>query len=166
MKPKGEEHKSLFIHRLISFVSMKIFTHIILITLFSFLVFPSATAQNKAASRRAYCEVKGQISDWDSETMRITFDFGTEATYSLWTGLKKNQQLVDEQGQPIEFPSLVATANYLARHGWKFRQAYTSVYEGRCIHHWIFYKNYTDEAEVWTGLLTRSMYEQRQQAEE
>ena len=111
----------------------------------------------QAQSRRYFCEVKGVEKELSSG-LKIVFDFGSNPVYSV-TGLKGSQKLVDEQGEEIPFNSMVDAANYIVERGWCFQQAYTSVYGGNAIHHWIFYKEAESKDEAGKGIFTKERYE-------
>ena len=90
--------------------------------------------------------------------MKIIFDFGTITSYNVWGGLKSQLELVDEKGKEIKFNSMVDAANFMANRGWTFQQAYSSVYSGNLIIHWIFYKDAENIEKVKEGITTKSEY--------
>jgi hypothetical protein len=117
----------------------------------------SITAQTK----RYFCEIKGMEKGL-SNGLKIVFDFGESSVYSVWSGLKSKQQLVDENGKEIDFNSMVDAANYMSEKGWNFQQAYTSVYAGNVIQHWIFYKEAETQEEAGKGIMTKENYKKLQ----
>lgn len=110
-------------------------------------------------ARKYYCEIKG-TSKAVSAGLKIVFDFGESQVYSVWSGVKNKQKLVDEKGEDINFNSMVDAANYMSEKGWNFQQAYTSLYAGNVILHWIFYKEADSQEEARKGILTRETYRQ------
>lgn len=52
--------------------------------------------------------------------LKIVFDISQAPVYSNWGDLKSQQKLVDENGQEIEFNSIVNAVNYMASKGWNF----------------------------------------------
>lgn len=108
-------------------------------------------------ARKYYCEIKG-IQKELSSGLKIVFDFGESQVYSIWGGLKNKQKLVDENGEEIEFNSMVDAANYMSEKGWNFQQAYTSFYSGNVIQHWIFYKETETKEEAGKGIMTKEKY--------
>lgn len=108
-------------------------------------------------ARKYYCEIKG-IQKELSSGLKIVFDFGESQVYSIWGGLKNKQKLVDENGEEIEFNSMVDAANYMSEKGWNFQQAYTSFYSGNVIQHWIFYKEAETKEEAGKGIMTKETY--------
>lgn len=108
-------------------------------------------------ARKYYCEIKGTERELTSG-LKIVFDFGESQVYSLWSGLKNKQKLVDENGKEIEFNSMVDAANYMSEKGWNFQQAYTSLYSGYVIHHWIFYKEADTKEKAVEGIMTKETY--------
>lgn len=122
------------------------------------IVFVALSTQ--AQSRKYFCEIKG-IDKELSSGLKIVFDFGESSVYSIWGGLKSKQKLVDEQGKEIEFNSMVDAANYMTQKGWQFQQAYTSVYGGNAIHHWIFFKEATSKEDAAKGIQTKETYQKK-----
>lgn len=116
----------------------------------------SSVAQNK----RYYCEIKGVEKELKSG-LKIVFDFGTNPVYSAWSGLKSKQKLVDENGNEIPFNSMVDAGNYMSDKGWTFLQAYTSVYGGHVIVHWIFYKDAENPEKAIEGIETQETYKKK-----
>lgn len=124
-------------------------------TIICILIFFVSTLQ--AQSRKYYCEIKG-IEKEMSAGLKIVFDFGESPVYSIWGSLKSKQKLVDENGKEIKFYSMVDAANYMAEKGWNFQQAYTSVYDGKAVQHWIFYKEAKSKEEAGKGIITKEIY--------
>ena len=111
-------------------------------------------------ARKYFCEIKGTNKTL-SAGLKIVFDFGESPVYSIWSGLKSQQKMVDENGKEIDFNSMVDAANYMSEKGWNFQQAYTSFYEGNVIHHWIFYKEADSKEEAGKGIITKGTYKQK-----
>lgn len=112
------------------------------------------------AQQRYYCEVKG-MQKTINPGLKIVFDFGTEASYTLWGDLSSKLKFVDEKGKEINFNSMVDAANYMSARGWKFQQAYASVYGGSPIVHWIFYKDAENMEQAKEGIMTKSEYNKK-----
>lgn len=113
---------------------------------------------NVSAQRRYYCEVKG-IEKELSAGLKIIFDFGTKASYNIWGDLSSQLKFVDDKGEEIKFNSMVDAANYMVERGWKFQQAYSSVYSGNSIIHWIFFKDAENMEEAKEGIMTKAEYQ-------
>lgn len=88
-----------------------------------------------AETRRYYCEVKG-IEKELGTGLKIIFDFGENASYTIWGSLSSKLKFVDENGEIINFHSMVDAANYMVEKGW------------------IFYKDATSPQEAKKGILT------------
>lgn len=114
----------------------------------------------QAQPRKYFCEIKGIEKEF-SAGLKIIFDFGESSVSSIWGGLKCKQKLVDENGEEIEFNSMVDAANFMADKGWHFQQAYTSVYSGKAIQHWIFYKEAESKEEAGKGIMTKETYKEK-----
>lgn len=110
-----------------------------------------------AQTKKYYCEVKGVEKELTSG-LKIVFDFGNNPVYSVWSGLKSKQKLVDEKGEEIPFNSMVDAGNYMSEKGWTFLQAYTSVYGSKAIVHWIFFKEAESPEEAIRGIMTKDEY--------
>jgi hypothetical protein len=113
---------------------------------------------NTYAQHRYYCEVKG-IEKELSSGLKIIFDFGTNTSYNAWGGLSSKLKFVDEKGEEIKFNSMVDAANYMSDRGWTFQQAYSFVYDGRPIIHWIFFKDAENMEKAREGIMTKSEYQ-------
>ncbi len=113
---------------------------------------------NVYAQHRYYCEIKG-IEKELSSGLKIIFDFGTKASYNIWGDLSSKLKFVDENGEIIKFNSMVDAANYMVDRGWTFQQAYSSVYSGNPIIHWIFYKDAENMEKASEGIMTKSEYQ-------
>lgn len=79
-------------------------------------------------ARKYYCEIKGMQKELSSE-LKIVFDFGESQVYSIWSGLKSEQKLVDENGEEIEFTSMVDAANYMSEKCLPYELEYLNKFE-------------------------------------
>lgn len=86
--------------------------------------------------------------------LKIVFDISQAPVYSNWGDLKSQQKLVDENGQEIEFNSIVNPANYMASKGWNFQQTYTA---NQNIGHKFYLMGYYD-LDLRPCLKTKIMY--------
>lgn len=112
------------------------------------------------AQQRYYCEVKGIEKEFTS-SLKIIFDFGTETSYNMWGDLSSKLKFVDEKGEEINFNSMVDAANYMVKRGWVFQQAYSSIYDGHPIIHWIFFKDAESMEKAKEGILTKKEYQKK-----
>ena len=71
-----------------------------------------------------YCEIIG-TAKFLSSKLTIEIDFGQERAFKY-----KERSLVDGEGNPIIFNSMIDAINYMANYGWEFKQAYTVTYSG------------------------------------
>ena len=125
--------------------------------IFFTLVLFSIAIFSYAQNTRFLCEIKGVEKDLSSG-LKIVFDFGNRPTYSAWESLKSKQKIVDENGKEIPFNSMVDAGNYLMNLGWNFLQAYTSIYNGKAIIHWIFYKDAENAEKAIEGIMTKESF--------
>lgn len=110
----------------------------------------SSMAQNKV-----YCELSGYCKSL-SQKINVTIDFGQST--SLWAGYT-NQYIVDQNGKPKEFNSMIDAMNFMAKLGWNFEQAYV-LQEGNSNDiHWILSKDITNDEEFKKGFITKDEYQ-------
>lgn len=86
-------------------------------------------------AKRYNCEIKGFEKELTSG-LKIVFGLGECQVYSIWGRLKNKQKLIYENGNEVDFNSMVDAANYISDKVWNFLHAYTSLYSGNAIHHW------------------------------
>ena len=116
-----------------------------------------AAAAQEPEAHEVYCEIIATTAGVFTNKMSVEVDFGQFASY-----FSNDRKLVDEQGHPIVFNSLLDAANYMAERGWVFKQAYMITNfskgdSGSPIHHWIMAKTITDPSEITEGLRTARM---------
>lgn len=114
-----------------------------------------------ARSQRYYCEVKG-IEKGLSTSLKITLDFGDKASTQAWGAPSSKLKFVDEQGEEMDFKSMVDAANYMIGKGWNFQQAYSSSQNERSVIHWIFYKDAESFGNAREGIMTKDEYNKKQ----
>ena len=124
------------------------------------LLMSSICSYSQQTVRRYYCEVKG-IEKTISSGLKIIFDFGDKESYTAWGDLSSKLKFVDEQGNTIEFNSMVDADNYMVGKGWTFQQAYSSLYGGSPIIHWIFYKDADSFEHARSGIITKEEYQRK-----
>ena len=112
-----------------------------------------------AQKQTFYCEIKG--FERAPSGLKIVFDLGISPVYSDG-GLLSKQKIVDENGKEIPFNSMVDAGNYLSNKGWLFKQAYSSVYGGHCIIHWIFTKEADSIEDALIGIETKDSFKKKQ----
>ncbi len=122
-----------------------------------FLLLMLSSISMSAQSHRYYCEIKG-IEKSLSSGLKIIFDFGNKTSYTMWGDLSSKLKFVDEKGEEINFNSMVDAANYMVDKGWTFQQAYSSIYGGSPIIHWIFYKESESFEKAKEGIMTKEEY--------
>lgn len=87
-------------------------------------------------------------------------DYGQES-------LAKNT-LVDENGKPIYFNSVIGMLNYMSERGWEFIAPLTTVDSSEILGEfkvssntkWLFKKEVASSEEIAEGLMTRLRYQQ------
>ena len=128
---------------------------------FSFTLSFAQSQVDNEKTRRFYCEVKGVEKELTSG-LKIVFDFGERASFNMWGSLSSKLKFVDNDGNEIEFNSMVDAANYMVERGWNFQQAYSSVYlSKKPVLHWIFYKDAIDFKDAKKGIMTKDEYKKQ-----
>lgn len=79
----------------------------------------------------------------------------------MWGGLSGKLKFVNDKGEEIKFNSMVDAANYMVDKGWNFQQAYSSVYGGSLIIHWIFYKDAENMEKAKEGIIIKEDYKKQ-----
>lgn len=114
----------------------------------------SAYAQEEQP-HKVYCEIISTSRGMFSNKTTVELDFGQ---YASWWSADRN--LVDENGQSINFNSILDAVNYMAARGWVFEQMYVvqTFSKGDSdtpAYHWIMSKDVTDPSQIMEGLQTR-----------
>jgi len=112
-------------------------------------------------AHRYYCEVTGRQKELGGT--KIIFDFGTSFTHNLWGDLSSRLKFVDENGNEIEFKSMVDAMNYMSDRNWTFLQAFATYSEGMEIQHWILYKDADTPEKAKDGIMTKEDWKQKNQ---
>ena len=107
--------------------------------------------------REVYCEIESYTKRILTNKVAVKVDFGQEADFRY-----KDNRLVDENGEDIIFNSIVDAANYMAKRGWVFKQAYviqdiSDGDSGAVTTHWIMAKKVTCPEQILEGLRTFRM---------
>lgn len=118
---------------------------------------------NANAQSKVYCELLG-TAKFLSNKVIVSVDFGQEQK------LFSSQALVDENGAPIVFNSMIDAMNKMAEMGWEFEQAYVvTVGSGNTsanVYHWLLSKYIAEGESAGDGLKTYSqMMQEKKEAE-
>jgi hypothetical protein len=118
-------------------------------------------AQEK--KRKVFCELVG-TGKFMSNKVTVKVDFGQST--SFWSGTSK-QGLVDENGNTIEFNSMVDAMNYMGALDWEFEQAYVVTMSGnQNVYHWLLSKDITSDEEFKDGIKTRADFDKEKKENE
>lgn len=127
----------------------------------SLLIFFSVNAQEK---HETYCEIVG-TGNFVGTKVKIEIDFGQKNNF--WRGYNE-KFLVDEQGDKISFNSMVDAMNFMAKLGWKFKQAYVVTEPGtpkQNVYHFLLSKNIISEEEITEGFKVLGDYKENNEIE-
>ena len=131
-----------------------------LMVIFGILIAVSAYAQTEEPQApktyKVYCEIISTSRAIFSNKTTVELDFGQYASW--WSADRK---LVDENGEGINFNSVLDAVNYMAARGWVFEQMYIeqSFSKGDSnipAYHWIMSKDVSDPAQIQEGLRTKA----------
>ena len=105
---------------------------------------------------KVYCEIVATPKFFSNKTT-VELDFGQFSGF--WS---LDRQLVDEQGNTIDFNSALDAANYMARRGWDLEEVFivqemSKGDSGTTRYHWVLSKMVTDDSQITEGLLTKGM---------
>ena len=130
--------------------------------LFLMLMLVSVCAMGQE-KHRVFCELLGHGKIFSTK-VKVTVDFGQET--NIWRQYM-DHYLVDENGDKIQFNSMVDAMNYMGGLGWEFEQAYVITIEGQNVYHWLLSKEVSADEEIMEGFTTKKQYEEaEEQAEE
>lgn len=125
--------------------------HLICI-LFAAMISVSAFAQDNLKTKEVYCEIVG-TGNLTGTKVKIEIDFGQENKF--WTQYK-DKFLVDENGKPVKFNSMVHAMNHMSKLGWRFKQAIVASEASgmgkQNVYHFILGKEVSSEDEINEGL--------------
>lgn len=103
---------------------------------------------------KAYCEIVG-TGNITGTKVKIEVDFGQKAKSGLW-GTTNARFLVDENGEKMNFNSMMDAVNYLAKFGWELILAYpvtpTQGMSKDPVYHYILCKKVTSDEQIKEGI--------------
>ncbi len=106
---------------------------------------------------KAYCSIMGGQAVGSNAVSDVRIDYGQEN--------QRRNYLVDEAGKRIDFPTMVAAMNYMAKRGWALEQTYVVRKEStidnnhdRDVVVWILCKEVESDDEILEGLATGRTY--------
>lgn len=99
-------------------------------------------------TNRVYAELLGYGTNFLglNKNVNVTVDLGQ------FQSAFKSYEILDENGKPMKFNSMVAAMNYMGERGWKFIQAYVVTVSNQNVYHWLLYKDVTDRNQIYDGL--------------
>ena len=124
--------------------------------IFLMLMFVSVNVMAQE-SYKVFCELLG-MGKFMSTKVIVTVDFGQRTKH--WSGDAK-QYLVDDEGEKLEFNSMVDAMNYMGKRGWEFEQAYVVTASNQNTYHWLLSKKVTSDEQLKEGLITKEEYDKK-----
>ena len=130
---------------------------ILLIVAFFVLAIISANAQ-----RKVYCQiVQGRTYRLLSTKCTVRIDFGQETANHF-----SDNRLVDENGKPIVFNSMIDALNYMSKLGWDFVQAYVTTMDSSDSRtYWLLSKTVDEDNDI-IDFKTKDIMDKEQQKSE
>lgn len=104
---------------------------------------------------KTYCEIVGTGNILGTKIKSVEVDMGQEMNYKMW-GLSNSRVLADENGEKVEFNSMMDAVNFFGRLGWRLHSTYAiteSSMGGKVnVYHYIFEKEVTDDKQAMEGI--------------
>lgn len=95
------------------------------------------TVKNDGKPYAFYCQIVG----WENLAGQLRVKM-------LWDNQKMENNLRDENGQKIEFYTMVDAMNYMSKRGWDYVECVTYAQGGKNVVHYIFRKMVTKDEEA------------------
>ncbi|DBA55594.1 hypothetical protein SJDPG2_02435 [Porphyromonas gingivalis SJD2] len=121
----------------------------------------NAAASNLPKPEYCYCEIVGSEGGFLSTKMKISIDFGQAVGFFAQNWKK---ELVDENGNPIKFNSMVDAMNYMARYGWQVDHTYAITQGNTHVYHFLLKKKFVSEEDMVRGIVTRDQFKKMKEA--
>ncbi|EOA11238.1 hypothetical protein A343_1877 [Porphyromonas gingivalis JCVI SC001] len=96
-----------------------------------------------------------------STKVKITIDFGQAVNFF---SQNSKREMVDENGTPIKFNSMIDAMNYMARFGWEVDHTYAITHGNNHVYHFLLKKKYVSEEDMLRGIVTRDQYKKMKQS--
>lgn len=106
---------------------------------------------------KVFCELVGNAKFMSTKIV-VTVDFGQKVQF--WSGSAK-QYLVNDEGEKLEFNSMVDAMNYMGKRNWKFEQAYVVTASNQSVYHWLLSKEVTSDDQIKEGFMTKEEFDKK-----
>lgn len=120
-----------------------------------------------AQTQKTYCQIVGTAKGLKQNQVTVTIDFGQEDAMrkNALGGSALRNRLVDENGKPMLFNSMVDAMNFMASLGWKFEAAYVisepTMGGAQHVYHWLLSKDIVEGENAVKGLQTQGDYKKQ-----
>lgn len=96
---------------------------------------------NSVATRPVYCLLLGKATNFLGLGSKCTVEIDFGEGQSVWRGGIDNT-IVDDNGKPIKFNSMVDALNFMSQFGWEFVNAYViTLASNQHVYHWLLKKD-------------------------
>lgn len=117
----------------------------LIVCLMAMVVSANAQSAQSTETKEVFCLLVGH-EKFMSKNVSVTIDYGQKVGF--WQVDTSIMKLVDEDGKPMKFNSMIDACNYLSSLGWTYVNAYAaSSNQGTC-YHWLFKKTIGKGEEV------------------
>ena len=117
----------------------------LLVCLMTMVVSANAQECETQETKEVFCLLVGH-EKFMSKNVSVTIDYGQKVGF--WQVDASVMKLVDDEGKPMKFNSMIDACNYLSSLGWTYVNAYAaSSNQGTC-YHWLFKKTIGKDDEV------------------
>lgn len=104
---------------------------------------------------KTYCEIVGTGNILGTKIKSVEVDMGQAVNYNFWK-VENSRVLADENGEKVEFNSMMDAVNFFGRLGWRLHSTYAiteSSMGGKVnVYHYIFEKEVTDDKQAMEGI--------------
>lgn len=104
---------------------------------------------------KTYCEIVGTGNILGTKIKSVEVDMGQAVNYNFWK-VESSRVLADENGEKVEFNSMMDAVNFFGRLGWRLHSTYAiteSSMGGKVnVYHYIFEKEVTDDKQAMEGI--------------
>ena len=104
---------------------------------------------------KVYCSIIGNEHELKNGVVSITIDYGQDELYKNY--------LVDDQGNKLQFKTMISAMNYMSKLGWSLEDTSHSTDKilGGLISVWVLSKEVYSDDEITQGFQTMLMFEQK-----
>lgn len=116
----------------------------------SIIIMALSAIQSNVSKYPVYCDLKAYNFGGDGK-VKVMLDMG-----AVSNGGGSFESLYGEDGKKIQFNTVMAAVNYMAKKGWKLdRKYYITEGAGKTVLHYVMVKRVKNDDEIRAGLITK-----------